>query len=108
MLRYGQATLQMPFFLPTSTFEIGGIFVSYEQVIVFVLAAASAAGLGLFFRRSKDGVAMQGVVDDPTLLGLQGISPVAVRRRAWMIGSCFAARVRRARWPRRSASTRRS
>jgi ABC-type branched-subunit amino acid transport system permease subunit len=34
---------------------------------------------------------MEGVVDDPALLGLAGTSPVAVRRRAWMIGSCFAA-----------------
>jgi branched-subunit amino acid ABC-type transport system permease component len=91
VLRYGEATIQMPFFLPISTFKVGGVYISYEQVIVFALAAASAAGLGLFFKRSKEGVAMQGVVDDPTLLGLQGISPVAVRRRAWMIGSCFAA-----------------
>src|SRR5581483_5412341 len=35
-------------------------------------------------------VAMQGVVDDPALLGLQGTSPAAVRRWAWIVGSCFA------------------
>jgi ABC-type branched-subunit amino acid transport system permease subunit len=48
-------------------------------------------GLALFFRRAKLGVAMQAVVDDPALLGLQAVSPIRVRRRAWMIGSCFAA-----------------
>ena len=31
------------------------------------------------------------MVDDPALLGLAGTSPVAVRRFAWLVGSCFAA-----------------
>ena len=32
---------------------------------------------------------MRGVVDDPTLLAMTGISPIAVRRAAWMVGSIF-------------------
>jgi branched-subunit amino acid ABC-type transport system permease component len=91
VLRYGISTIQMPYFLPTSTVSIGGINIRYEQIIVFLLAIGSAVGLGWFFRKTKQGVAMQGVVDDPALLGLQGVSPIAVRRNAWMIGSCFAA-----------------
>ncbi|MEY2571564.1 MAG: hypothetical protein QOE63_1914 [Acidimicrobiaceae bacterium] len=91
VLRYGSTTIQMPYFLPTSTVRALGVNIRYEQVIVFVLALGSAGGLGLFFVRSRQGLAMQGVVDDPPLLGLQGVSPVGVRRQAWIIGSCFAA-----------------
>jgi ABC-type branched-subunit amino acid transport system permease subunit len=91
VLRYGIATIQMAYFLPTSTVSVGAVNIRYEQIIVFLLAIGSAVGLGWFFKRSKEGVAMQGVVDDPALLGLQGVSPIAVRRNAWMIGSCFAA-----------------
>jgi ABC-type branched-subunit amino acid transport system permease subunit len=91
VLRYGISTIQIPYFLPTATVSFGGINIRYEQIIVFLLAIGSAVGLGWFFKRTKTGVAMQGVVDDPALLGLQGVSPIAVRRNAWMIGSCFAA-----------------
>ena len=90
VLRHGSDTLQMPYFLPLKTVRVGGIYISYEQFIVFFLALGAAIGLGWFFRRARLGVAMQGVVDDPALLGLQGVDPVAVRRRAWIIGSCFA------------------
>jgi branched-subunit amino acid ABC-type transport system permease component len=91
MIRYGAATIQMPPFLPTRTVHLLGVSISYQQIIVFVLAAAAAAGLGWFFRTARTGVAMHAVVDDPALLSLQAINPAQVRRSAWMIGSCFAA-----------------
>ena len=43
----------------------------------------------MFFKRSRLGVAMRGVVDDPTLLAMTGTSPIAVRRVAWIVGSIF-------------------
>jgi len=91
VVRYGNASIPMRFFLPTSTVRVAGVNVRYEQIIVFVLVAGAAVALTRFFKNARLGIAMQGVVDDPALLGLQGISPVAVRRRAWIIGSCFAA-----------------
>jgi branched-subunit amino acid ABC-type transport system permease component len=91
VIRYGSASIPMRFFLPASTVRFAGVNIRYEQIIVFALALATAIGLTLFFRRSRLGVAMQGIVDDPALLGLQGISPIRVRRSAWIIGSCFAA-----------------
>ena len=91
VVRYGSASIPMPFFLPDSTVEMAGVRIRYEQIIVFGLALAVAIGLTAFFKRTRLGTAMQGVVDDPALLGLQGISPVRVRRSAWIIGCCFAA-----------------
>jgi branched-subunit amino acid ABC-type transport system permease component len=91
VLRYGSASIPMQPFLPQSTVRFAGVNIRYEQLIVSALALGTAAGLGLFFARSRQGVAMQGVVDDPALLGLQGVSPIGVRRQAWLIGSCFAA-----------------
>ena len=58
---------------------MAGVRIRYEQIIVFGLALAVAIGLTAFFKRTRLGTAMQGVVDDPALLGLQGISPVRVR-----------------------------
>jgi branched-subunit amino acid ABC-type transport system permease component len=91
VIRYGASALSMPKFLPASTFRLGGVNIRYEQLIVALVALVAAGLLALFFRRARLGVAMQAVVDNPALLGLQGTSPIQVRRSAWVIGSCFAA-----------------
>ncbi|HEX3793613.1 MAG TPA: ABC transporter permease [Acidimicrobiales bacterium] len=88
---YGAQTLQFAPYLPQGGPEIAGVQVSAADFIITALALAGTAGLYLFFRRAKLGVAMQAVVDDPSLLSLQGTSPIAVRRLAWTLGASFAA-----------------
>src|SRR4051794_5418818 len=91
-LRYGFESIPIRHrFLPDGVTTIGGAAVRTDQLIVMVIALASAVALYAFFRGTRAGVAMQGVVDDPALLGLQGTSPVKVRRMAWIIGCSFAA-----------------
>ncbi|HEY2166110.1 MAG TPA: ABC transporter permease [Jatrophihabitantaceae bacterium] len=86
---YGPATLTMPAFLPTSIVRIGGVNVSVGQIIIVALGILATATLYLFFRRTRLGVSMQAVVEDPSLLALQATNPDVVRRYAWSIGSCF-------------------
>jgi branched-subunit amino acid ABC-type transport system permease component len=88
--KYGAATIPFRPFLSERIVHLPGVNIRVDQLIVTGLALMAASGLFLFFRRSRMGVAMQGVVDDPALLGLQGTSPAAVRRWAWIVGSCFA------------------
>ncbi|MDQ2650714.1 MAG: ABC transporter permease [Actinomycetota bacterium] len=91
-LVYGDIPLAFRPFLPRgSAFEISGVSVSWENVVIGLLGAVSAAGLYFVFSRTQTGRAMQGVVDDPELLDITGISPTRVRRAAWIIGCCFAA-----------------
>lgn len=86
---FGPATLQFKQFLPTSHVTVAGINIQASQFIVVGVAIAATAGLYVFFKRQRVGIAMQAVVDDPDLLALQATSPVTVRRYAWVIGSCF-------------------
>jgi len=88
---YGAPNIPLAQFLPQNVYRIGGVNVGADQLITFILAAAAAAGLYTFFRFSRAGVAMRGVVDNPTLLDLTGTSPTKVRTQAWMIGNAFAA-----------------
>ncbi len=88
--RYGPTPLVVEPFLPTTTFELGGVFIGWDQVITAVIAAASAVALFLFFRGSQLGLAMRAVVEDPNLVALGGDSPPRIRRAAWAIGSAFA------------------
>jgi branched-subunit amino acid ABC-type transport system permease component len=86
---FGPAALSFPTFLPQASYRVAGFNVSGSQIIVSALALVATCGLSLFFRKVRLGVAMQGVVDDPNLLSLEGTSPAAVRRYAWAIGSAF-------------------
>ncbi len=86
---YGAVTLQFPPYLSQQQVQIAGTQVLMSQIIVVVLALGATIGLTLFFRRSRVGLAMQALVDDPELLASEGTSPIAIRRYAWAIGSCF-------------------
>src|SRR5207244_3598630 len=89
--RYGGATRNFPNFLPTDRIHLPGVYVSVDQIILVVFAFAAAAALYVFFRTSRLGIAMRGVVDDPDLVGLSGTSAPRVRTWSWMIGFAFAA-----------------
>jgi ABC-type branched-subunit amino acid transport system permease subunit len=89
---YGDSALGFNTLIAQRTaFSVSGVQVSREEVGVILFGLAAAVGLYLFFVRSRLGKAMRGVVDDPQLLDMTGISPIRVRRASWMIGCTFAA-----------------
>ena len=88
-LTFGSAPLFFPRYLPVGTVEVAGVVVSYEQIVPMAVALLATLALAVFFSWSRLGVAMRGVVDDPTLLAMTGTSPIAVRRVAWIVGSIF-------------------
>ena len=89
---YGLQRRAFPEFLPTSTaFRITGVAVSWAQVVNVGIGVASFAGLYLFLRRSRLGLAMRATVTSPDLLALTGTTPRRVRRASWAIGCSFAA-----------------
>lgn len=90
-LRFGGITQQFPDFLPQQTFRLAGVNISYEQVIAVAVGLLLAAGMTVFFRVTRLGRGMRAIVDDPSLVALTGLSPVRVRRWAWVIGVTFAA-----------------
>ncbi len=87
---FGTLARTFPAWLPQHTVKVGGVFVGEDQMIITGVALAATMVLFLFFRLSRLGLAMRGVVDNPELLDLGGTSPAAVRRWAWIIGSSFA------------------
>ena len=91
ILIYGpQFQIFQPFLPQQTAFTLTGVTVTYEKVIIFALGLVAAVLLYWLFNGSRIGTAMRAVVDDSTLLDLTGQAPAAVRRRAWLIGSCFA------------------
>ena len=87
---FGTLARTFPAWLPQHAVSIGGAFVGEDQMIITGIALAATVALFLFFRLTRLGLAMRGVVDNPELLDLGGTSPAAVRRWSWIIGSSFA------------------
>ncbi|MBA3744181.1 ABC transporter permease [Sporichthya sp.] len=80
-----------PFLSQDEAFTIAEATVSVDDLITLAAGTVAAVALFVFFRVSRLGVAMRGVVDDPQLLSMSGTAPARVRRASWMIGSSFAA-----------------
>jgi branched-subunit amino acid ABC-type transport system permease component len=87
---YGSTARQSPAFLPTDTVRIAGVGIGLDQILVAVTAGVIAAGLSFLLGRTRSGMAMRAVVDNPTLLAYHGTGPDRIRRLAWMIGSAVA------------------
>jgi len=75
----------------TSSISVFGVQVSYDQLVIIGVAAVVAVLLRLVFHRTRAGVAMRAVVDDPELLALAGASPGRTAQRGWMLGASLAA-----------------
>jgi branched-chain amino acid transport system permease protein len=85
-------TRVLPAFLhDAQPLQLGGLAVSANQVLVVVVALTVAVGLRLFFVRTRLGIAMRGVVDDPDLAAMSGASPVRIQQLSWALGAALAA-----------------
>ena len=71
--------------------QIGALNVTVNQIVVVAVAITVAVGLRLLFSRTRIGIAMRGVVDDPDLAAMAGASPARVQMLSWALGSSLAA-----------------
>ena len=81
----------IPHFLPQETVKVLGVFITWEQIIIFGFALAASGILFWFFKSLRAGIVMRGIVDSHELVSMSGDSPIRVRRWAWLIGTVFAA-----------------
>jgi branched-chain amino acid transport system permease protein len=79
------------FFGPTSAVTVLNVAISYDELTIVAVAVAVAGSIFLLLHRTRTGVAMRAVVDDPELVALSGISPAGAARAGWMLGCSLAA-----------------
>jgi branched-chain amino acid transport system permease protein len=84
-------TYVVPQFFGSDEITLGSVSVSYEQLITVALAIGVAIFFRLFFKRTRTGIAMRGVVDDPQLARLSGAPSGRISAYSWMIGVMLAA-----------------
>ena len=83
-------TRQPPVIVPGS-FNLFGVSVTWFQVLVLVVSIVVALLLTAFFRNTRAGITMRGVVDDRELAARAGASPTRTSQLSWMLGAFLAA-----------------
>jgi branched-chain amino acid transport system permease protein len=73
------------------TWVIGNFGIGWGQILVIGVALAMAAGLALFLRTTRIGIAMRAVSDDPEAASLWGVPVDLVGATSWMMGSLVSA-----------------
>ncbi|HEY7916506.1 MAG TPA: ABC transporter permease [Acidimicrobiales bacterium] len=72
-------------------FQLVGINIQYQEVLIIGVAVAVAVALRLLFYSTRTGVALRAVVDDPELLAMSGASPNRMSQYGWILGFVMAA-----------------
>jgi len=81
----------LPAFFGSAGFAApGGIVVTWHRLIAVAVALVAAAALWVLLYRTRLGVLMRAVVDDPELAASNGVRPWLVSAAAWAIGAVTA------------------
>ena len=91
VLRYGNDTIIVKSFLPTTPIDLfGGITISLDRIILIALAAAVSAALWAFYKFTHFGLATTAVAENQRAASSLGLSPDKVATINWMLGSALA------------------
>src|SRR5438270_2104297 len=85
-----QVTHIIPNFFNGKQVSVGGVNLTYQQLIVVGAAVLSAGLLRLFFIRTRAGIATRAVVDDRELAALTGATPTRYAQLGWAMGCSLA------------------
>lgn len=78
-------------FYDGSVVRILEVNINYHQLITLAVAAATAMGLWLLLKRTRTGLAMRAVVDDPELTAMVAAEPDRISMISWALGAFLAA-----------------
>ncbi|MFN3534285.1 MAG: branched-chain amino acid ABC transporter permease [Desulfatiglandales bacterium] len=80
-----------PDIIPLTGIGVGGIFVSYFQILIIGVSLLLMVALWIFIRRTKVGIAMRAVAEDKMAASLMGIDVNRIIRVTFLVGSSLAA-----------------
>lgn len=69
----------------------GGVLVLPDQILVFVMTLLVLAVLWFFLQRTRQGMAMRSVAENPQLASIAGIDIAATVRLTWIVSALLAA-----------------
>ena len=76
--------------IPSDPLKIGEVFVSKPDMFAAAIAALLVVGMVLFFQRTKIGLGLRAIADDPAAAGVVGIPLRRVWAVAWALAGLVA------------------
>ena len=77
--------------IKSSTYNIGGVFVTNKKILIVVVSLMLMFALHLFVRRTKWGMAMRAMAFDYVVVPLMGVPINTIAAMTFAIGSALAA-----------------
>jgi len=71
------------------SFEVGGLFIQQKSIILIVVALIMLGGLTWLVNKTRLGLAIRSVAQDPATAGLMGINPEKIISRTFLIGGAL-------------------
>ncbi|MGB6010708.1 MAG: branched-chain amino acid ABC transporter permease [Desulfobacterales bacterium] len=87
----GAKRVRFPSLIKTSTYNIGGVFVTNKKIMIVVVSLMLMFALHLFVRRTKWGMAMRAMAFDYVVVPLMGVPINTIAAMTFAIGSALAA-----------------
>ncbi len=87
----GARRVRFPSLIESSTYNIGGVYVTDKKIMIVVISIAFMLALHLFVQRSRYGMAMRAMAFDYVVVPLMGVPINTIARLTFAIGSALAA-----------------
>ena len=87
----GARRVSFPSLIDTSTYNIGGVFVTNKKIMIVLVSLSLALALHQFVRRTKWGMAMRAMAFDYVVLPLMGVPLNKIAALTFALGSALAA-----------------
>lgn len=91
LVLWGAADRQFPAILPVQPVVVGELILPTALLIGAIITLALAVGLSWFFERSRQGMTLSAVAEDPYTAICLGISVKRAVTVAWILGACISA-----------------
>ena len=87
----GAKRVRFPSLIKTTTYNIGGVFVTNKKIMIVAVSLMLMLALHQFVRRTKWGMAMRAMAFDYVVVPLMGVSINTIAAMTFAIGSALAA-----------------
>jgi branched-chain amino acid transport system permease protein len=87
----GARRLNFPQLIESTTYNLGGIFVTNKKILIVVVSLALMYGLHQFIQKSRWGMAMRAMSFDFQVVPLMGVSLNVIAPLTFAVGSALAA-----------------
>ena len=88
---FGAQRVSFPSLVKTTTYNVGGVYITNQKIMIVVVSLGLAFALHQFIRRTKWGMAVRAMAFDYVVLPLMGVSINKIAALTFAVGSALAA-----------------